>query len=136
MIKNIDNLIFILENRTVFFVFLLKRPIFEKTESKWARESISDKSNEKAVREKTYLLKLEFYNTDRKMQNTIRRIFISIIMHPNFMLYRRKISFQKCIRKFYFSQWAFENSLNINFYYTDKLRSHTVSPLFSCFFKP
>ena len=46
---------------------------------------ISDKSNEKVAHEKTYWLKLEFCYTDRKMKNIIRRIFSSIIMHPNFM---------------------------------------------------
>ena len=42
------------------------------------------------VREKTYLLELEFYNTDRKTKSTNRSIFISIIMHPNFMHFRKK----------------------------------------------
>ena len=53
-----------------------------------------DKSNEKGVQEKAYLLKLKFYNADRKMKSDIRCIFISIIMHPNFMQFRQKISFK------------------------------------------
>ena len=64
------------------------------------------------AREKTYRLKLDFYNTDREMKNTIRRVFPSIIMHPNSMHFRKKI-LQKCNRKFCFSQWAFENSLKL-----------------------
>ena len=55
----------------------------------------SDKRDEKEARKKTYRLKLEFYNTDKKMKNIIRLIFISMIMHPNFMHFRQKISF-KC----------------------------------------
>ena len=60
----------------------------------------SDKSDEKVVREKTYLLKLEFYNTDRKMKSIIRCIFISIIMHPNFIHFRQKISFKSALEIF------------------------------------
>ena len=47
-----------------------------------------DESDEKVVREKTYCLKLEFYNTDRKMKNIIRRNFTAIIMQPNFIDFR------------------------------------------------
>ena len=52
------------------------------------------------AREKTYRLKLDFYNTDREMKNTIRRIFPSIIMHPIFMHFRSKISFRSALESF------------------------------------
>ena len=48
----------------------------------------------KKIRLKTDLLKLEFYNSDRKMRSTIRCIFISIIMHPNFLYFCQKVSFK------------------------------------------
>ena len=48
-----------------------------------------DKSDEIVVREKTYLPKLDFYKIDRKMKSIIRCIFISIIMHQNFMPFRQ-----------------------------------------------
>ena len=60
----------------------------------------SVKSKEKVACEKTYQSKLEFYNTDRKMKNSIRRIFISIIMHPNFMYFYQKISFKSVLKIF------------------------------------
>ena len=47
-----------------------------------------------------FVLKFEFYNTDRKMKRTIRCIFISIIMHPNFMCFRQKISFKSALKIF------------------------------------
>ena len=50
--------------------------------------------------DKTYLLALEFYNIDRKMKSIIRYIFISIIMHPNLMHFRRKISFKSALEIF------------------------------------
>ena len=50
--------------------------------------------------EKTYRLKLEFYNTVRKMKNFIERIFISMTMHPNFMHFRQKISFKSALKSF------------------------------------
>ena len=85
-IKIIDILIFIIENQTVFVVFLLDHPIFEKTELKMSIcDNFRIKSDEKVAREKTYRLKLEFYNTHGKMKNIIRSIFISIIMHPSFI---------------------------------------------------
>ena len=59
-----------------------------------------DKSDEKIIREKIYLLKLEFYNTHRKMKTIIKRTFISIIRHPNFMHFRPKISFKKSLEIF------------------------------------
>ena len=60
----------------------------------------SDKSDEKMASEKTYWLKLEFYNTDRKMKNITRRFFISVTTHPNFMHFRRKVSFKSALEKF------------------------------------
>ena len=36
----------------------------------------SDKSDEKVAPKKTYRFKLEFYNTDRKIKNVIRHIFV------------------------------------------------------------
>ena len=59
-----------------------------------------DKSDEKVVREKIYLLKLELYNTDRKMKNIIRGIFGSVITHPNFMHFSQKISFKSALEIF------------------------------------
>ena len=59
-IKIIDILIFTMENRTVFFLFLLNHLIFEKTELKWALRQFSDESDEKVARKKAYRLKLEF----------------------------------------------------------------------------
>ena len=41
-----------------------------------------------------------FCNTGRKTKNSIRRIFISIIMHPNFMQFRQKISFKTALEIF------------------------------------
>ena len=64
------------------------------------RGQFSGKGDEKVVHEKTYLLKLEFYNTDRKMKSIIRCIFISLIMHPNFMHFRQKISFKNALEIF------------------------------------
>ena len=44
---------------------------------------------------KIYQLKLEFYNTDGKMKNLISCIFISIIIHPNFMHSKLNTHIQK-----------------------------------------
>ena len=52
-----------------------------------------------------YRLKLEFYNTDRKMKNILRHIFISIIMRPNFMHCRQKISFKSALESFASNSW-------------------------------
>ena len=57
----------------------------------------SDNYDEKVAREKTYLLKLKFDNTDRKMKRIIKRIFISIVMHPNLLHFRQKISFKSAL---------------------------------------
>ena len=89
-----------MENQTVFFIFLSNHPIFEKQSQNESLESIFGKSDEKMVHEKTYLLKLEFYNTDRKMKSTIRCSFISMIMHPDFMHFRQKISFKNALEIF------------------------------------
>ena len=59
-----------------------------------------DKSDGKMVCEKSYQLKLEFYNIDRKMKNVIRPIFISIIMHLNFMHFCQIISFKSALESF------------------------------------
>ena len=48
-----------------------------------------DKRYEKMVSEN--VLKLAFYNADRKTKYIIRCIVISKIMHPNFMYFRQKI---------------------------------------------
>ena len=46
----------------------------------------SDKSEEKVAREKNLSAETRvLHNTDRKMKDIIRRIFASIIMHPNFI---------------------------------------------------
>ena len=63
-------------------------------------EKFSDKSDEKVIHEKIYLLKFEFYDTGRKMKSTIRCIFISVITHPNFIDFRRKISFKSALKIF------------------------------------
>ena len=92
-----------MENRTVFFFLLLNIPIFQKIESKKHSSQFSDKSDEKMAFEKTYWLKLEFYNTDRKMKNIITCVFISISMHPNFVHFRQKISFKSTLVSFFFT---------------------------------
>ena len=77
-IQIIDIVNFTMENRTVFSIFLLNCPIFDKKRvkmSSWVNFRI--KVMKKLVPEKTYLVKLEFYNTDRKMKSTTRRIFNS-----------------------------------------------------------
>ena len=81
------------------FRFLLNRSIFEKTIKKHSSQ-FSDKREEKVIRENTFLLKLDFCNADRKMKNIIRCIFISIIMHPNFVHFRQKISFKRALENF------------------------------------
>ena len=58
------------------------------------------KSDKKVTRDKTYVLKLEFYGTDRKMKIIIRRIFILIIMYPIFMHFRLKIIFKSAEESF------------------------------------
>ena len=51
----------------------------------------SNKRDEKVVRKKTYRLKDDVYNTDKKIKNIIIRVFISTIIPPNFMhLYKKK----------------------------------------------
>ena len=83
------------------FRFSVKSPNIRKKRSQNEPfRQFSDKINEKVEREKTYLLKLEFYNTDRKMKSTIRCIFISIVMHPNFMHFREKINFKSALEFF------------------------------------
>ena len=47
-----------------------------------------------------YLLKLEFYNANRKIKRIIRCIFISIIMHPNLMHFHQKINFKSVLEIF------------------------------------
>ena len=74
--------------------------LFEKQSQNEHLSQISDKRDEKVVHEKTYLMELEFYNTDGKIKNIIRCIFISIIMHTNFMLFRQKISFKSALECF------------------------------------
>ena len=89
-----------MEDWTVFFVFLLNRPNLKKHSQNEHLNQFSDKSDEKVAREETYLLKLKFYNTDRKMKSIVRRIFISKIVHPNFMHFRQKISFKRALEIF------------------------------------
>ena len=60
----------------------------------------SDESAEKVACEKSYLLKLEFYNTDRKMKKIIRHIFTSLITHPIFMHFHQKSSFKSALESF------------------------------------
>ena len=74
----------------------------------------SDKRDEKVARHKIYQLKLEFYNTDRKMKNTNRRAFISITMHPNFMQFRQKISFKSTLEVFSSLNKHLKTALNSN----------------------
>ena len=57
------------------FRFSVKPPnIQEKQSPNEHLSPFSDKNDEKMPREKTYWLELQFYNTDRKMKNIIRRI--------------------------------------------------------------
>ena len=72
-----------------------------------------EKMNKKVAHEKTYRLKLEFYNTERKMKNIIRRIIISIIMYPNFIQFRQKISFKSALEIFTPVNMYFITALNI-----------------------
>ena len=65
---------------------------------------------------KIYRLKLEFYNTNRKMKNIIRCILNFNNQASNFHALFLKNKLQNCIRNFCFSQWAFENSLNTALY--------------------
>ena len=89
-----------MKNQAVFFVFLLNRTMLENQSQNEHLCQFSDKRDEKVVREKTYLLKLEFYNTDRKMKSIIGCIFISIIMHPDFMHFRQKVNFKSALEIF------------------------------------
>ena len=89
-----------MENRKRLF-FSVKQPNIKKNNNQ--NEHLiqySNKKSEKLAREKTYWLKLEFYNTDRKVKNIIRRISISIIMHPSFMQFCHKISFKSALETF------------------------------------
>ena len=66
-------------------VFLLNHPIFEKTELKMSIcDNFRIKSDEKVALEKTYRLKLEFYNTDKKLKNIIRRVFTMNVLLNGF----------------------------------------------------
>ena len=96
-IKVIDILIFIMENRTVFFVFLLNRSVFEKTVkiNTWVDFRI------KAMKKWNFWkVKLEFYNTDRKVKSTIRCIFMSIIIHRYFMHFYQKTTIKSALEIF------------------------------------
>ena len=73
------------------------------------------KEIEKVIREKTYLLKLELYNTDRKMKSTIRCILISIIMHPNFTCFHKKISFKSALEMFTPVSGHLRTALNLSY---------------------
>ena len=61
-----------MENWTVFFVFLSNRSILKKKEQRQNEHlsQFSYESDEKVVHEEPQLLKLEFYNNDRKMKST------------------------------------------------------------------
>ena len=59
-----------------------------------------DKSDEREVREKNYLLKLELYNIDGKMKSIIRFTFISKAMHAHFTHFRQKRSFKRMSENF------------------------------------
>ena len=94
-----------LQNITFFIECFI--PSFE------LRANVEPIFEQKKAFEKAHQLKLEIYSIYRKMKNVIGRIFISIIMHPIFMRFRLKISLKSALGKFCFSQWAFENSLNL-----------------------
>ena len=53
-----------------------------------------------ARKPKTRGLKIVFYNTDRKVKSITKRIFISVIMHPNFMHFPQKTSFKSALESF------------------------------------
>ena len=102
-IKIVDLLIFIMDNLAAFILFLVHRPISEKRGQIEHLSHFSNKSEEKFACE-TYRLKLEFYNTNRKIKNVNRRIFNSIIMHPNSMNFCHKSKLKSALESFYFSQ--------------------------------
>ena len=57
-LKFIRTLIFMMENRTLSIIFLFNSPIFEKTESKWAFESVEQKFS---LANLTKMKKLKFF---------------------------------------------------------------------------
>ena len=104
-------LIFIMKNRTAFFVFLLNIPPYSRKQSQNEHLSLfSDKCDEKEACEKTYPMKLEFYNNDGKMKNIIRYIFFHFNKNHAFKFHAH--SSKNKLQKFCFAQWSFENSLN------------------------
>ena len=83
------------------FRFSVKQPNIRKNRVKistWVTFRIM--RDKKVKREKRHLLKLEFYNANRKMKGIISCVFISIIMHPNFMHFRQKMSFKIALQIF------------------------------------
>ena len=83
------------------FRFSVKNPVIRKNRVKKKHlNQFSDKSDKNLIRKKTHLLKLEFCNADRKMKGIIRCIFISIIIHPNFIHFCQKISFKSALEIF------------------------------------
>ena len=82
------------------FRFSVKPPYIRKNSQNAHLGQFSNKRDEKVVCKKTYLLKLEFYNTERKMKNIIRRIYTLIIMNPNFMHFCQKISSKRALGSF------------------------------------
>ena len=72
----IDVLHFIMENRAALFVFSVKQPNLRENRVKISHfVNFVLKIMKKMAQEKIYLLKPDFYNTDRKMKNINRRIF-------------------------------------------------------------
>ena len=99
--KIVDIPFFYNEKSDSVFRFSLKQPNIRKYCIKMnAWVNFRKKRDEKVVREKKYLLKLEFFNTVRKMKNIIRCLFISVIMHPNFTHIRQKIRFKSALEIF------------------------------------
>ena len=100
-------------NSNNVFHFFVKTPNIKKKKQS-QNEHLSqflDKSDKKVVHEKTHLLKLKFYNADRKMKIIIWGIFISVIMYQNFMHFHQKTSFKRALEFFYSSQWGLRTVL-------------------------
>ena len=69
MRKNYGYSYFYIGKSDSVFCFSIKPPNIPKNNEHLSQ--FSDKSDEKVVREKIYLVKLEFYNSDRKMKSII-----------------------------------------------------------------
>ena len=93
----------------------------------------SDKSDENVVCKKTYSLKLEFYNTDRKNEKYHLAYFHFNIQASKFYALLLKNKLLNSVRNFYSSQWVFEISLKVRllcgrtYFFLNKSNSLTKS---------